>query len=156
MRHAIALATLTAALLTGCFYSPVGPNKAANPAPTPGADGKVAVSYTLPEGTEATKVTFVVVDAEGNPTSVTALDDSTNATRTGSLDVSSLAAGVHVVDVKFDEAEEAAAHLVIVKPGNPVSNGEGGETPAAGGETPAEGAETPAEETTEASTSEEG
>ncbi|MFN3431482.1 MAG: hypothetical protein ACK46X_16210, partial [Candidatus Sericytochromatia bacterium] len=99
MRPTIALLTLTSALLSGCFFSPVGPNNAPAPAPTPDGSGKVAVTYAIPEGVEATKVTFQVVEKPD----VQALDDSTEAVRQGSLDTSALEPGVYTVAVLINE-----------------------------------------------------
>jgi hypothetical protein len=143
MRHSIALLALSAALLSGCFFSPVGPNNAAAPAPTPDASGKVAVTYAIPEGVEATKVTFQVVEKPD----VQVLDDSTEAVRQGSIDASALDPGVYTVAVLLNDETEPVARFIFVKPGEAAAPAEG-ETPAEGTQ-PAEGGETPAETTEE-------
>jgi hypothetical protein len=143
MRQPIALLALSAALLSGCFFSPVGPNNAAAPAPTPDASGKVAVTYAIPEGVEATKVTFQVVEKPD----VQVLDDSTEAVRQGSLDASALDPGVYTVAVLINDETEPVARFIFVKPGEAAAPAEG-ETPAEGAQ-PAEGGETPAETTEE-------
>lgn len=139
MRHSIALVALSAVLLSGCFFSPVGPNNAAAPAPTPDASGKVAMTYAIPEGVEATKVTFQVVEKPD----VQVLDDSTEAVRQGSIDASALEPGVYTVAVLINDETEPVARFIFVKPGAAAAPAEG-EAPAEGtqpaeGDAPAEG-----------------
>ena len=111
MRARILILALAASLVSGCFFSPVGPNTATNAIPTP-ASGKVSLSYTVPEGAEVTKVTFKV---EGQD-AVNALSDSTDATHTVELDVSSLTPGLYVADVILNEDTDPTAKLTFVVP----------------------------------------
>lgn len=128
MRRSIALASLTAALLSGCFYAPTGVNKAAESVPVP-ESGKVALSYTVPAGVDATKVTFKV---EGQD-AVQALDDSTNNPHTVSLDVSSIAdkPGYYTVDVLLNDQTDPTAKLYFVIPDPNAGKASDGGTPAA-------------------------
>jgi hypothetical protein len=127
MRRSIVLASLAATLMSGCFYSPTGVNSAAEAVPVPDS-GKVALSYTVPEGVDASKVTFKV---EGNDT-VTALDDSTNNPHTVSLDVSSITTpGYYTVDVLLNDDTDPTAKLFFVIPdpnAGKASEGDGTDT----------------------------
>jgi hypothetical protein len=134
MRRPIALLTLAAALTAGCFYAPTGTNKATDAVPVP-ADGKVSLSYTVPAGKDATKVTFKV---EEKP-DVTALDDSTNNPHTVSLDVSSLAAGFYTVDVLLNDETDPTAKLFFVVPGAAPAASDTGSSDTSGSGGAAEG-----------------
>jgi hypothetical protein len=139
MRRSIVLASLAATLMSGCFYSPTGVNSAAEAVPVPDS-GKVALSYTVPEGVDASKVTFKV---EGNDT-VTALDDSTNNPHTVSLDVSSITTpGYYTVDVLLNDDTDPTAKLFFVIPdpnAGKASEGDGSEAGSGDATTSGDGA----------------
>lgn len=131
-----------ALLLSGCFLSPTGANKATNALPV-AESGKVSLPFFPVGEPQPAKVTMTVQDND----TVTGFDDSVDDGFKVELDVSKLTPGVYTVNVSLD-AEAPSAQLVFIVPDpnagkTPAAGGEAGEE-APAGEAPAE--EAPAEE----------
>jgi hypothetical protein len=122
-----------ALLLSGCFLSPTGANKATNAIPV-AESGKVSLPFFPVGEPQPAKVTMTVQDND----TVTGFDDSVDDGFKVDLDVSSLQPGVYTVNVSLD-AEAPSAQLVFIVP-----DPNAGQTPAAGEGTGGE--EAPAEE----------
>jgi hypothetical protein len=112
-----------ALLLSGCFLSPTGANKATNAFPV-AESGKVSLPFFPVGESQPAKVTMTVKDND----TVTGFDDSVDDGFKVDLDVSSLQPGVYTVNVSLD-AEAPSAELVFIVP-----DPNAGQTPAAGGE----------------------
>lgn len=136
MRLKLASLSLAGALLlSGCFLSPTGANKATNAIPV-AESGKVTLPFFPAGETQPAKVTMTVQDND----TVTGFDDSVDDGFKVELDVSKLTPGVYTVNVSLD-AEAPNAQLVFIVP-----DPNAGQTPAAGAGEEAPAGEAPAEE----------
>lgn len=136
MREKAIGALVTAILLAGCSaISPVGTNKATQPYPQPDEDGVVALTYST-DDEEVKKVAFRVAIAEDDLEGLglvaadldavaTTCEEAEDGKFCATLKTSKFEAGLYLVEIIPDGAEEAVATKVILVPTAPAEDAEG-------------------------------